>query len=204
MNARMRYPKLVPFHLTLVIYLCSLPSLVSAIYSYPHPSIYPPILSQSNINLNTTLLQPNQTTPHPNPLTSVPDLDCFNTTSHLAYSLDPEDCLKAIDLILHDPTGVMTPHAYSWHAREPGSLWIPVDWHDSRCQILLTTGVPDAVDEFRLVEVIVAAQRILDDCVPMSKTSLGGLSLVGNMKGLFVAVNGPAPDGASSGMGRMV
>ena len=39
-----------------------------------------------------------------------------------------------------------------------------------------------------------AAQRILDECVPISKTSLGGLALVGNMKGLFVAVNGPAPE----------
>jgi len=29
--------------------------------------------------------------------------------------------------------------------------------------------------------------------VPKSKTSLGGISLVGNMQGFFVAVNGPEP-----------
>ncbi|CAD6586282.1 MAG: hypothetical protein ASARMPREDX12_002321 [Alectoria sarmentosa] len=130
----------------------------------------------------------------PNPSPYVPNLDCFNTTSHLAFPVDPDDCLNAIDLLLHDPTGVMTPKTYSWHARKPGSFGLPADWHDGRCQILLTTGIPDAVDEFRLVEVIVAAQRILDECVPISKTSLGGLALVGNMKGLFVAVNGPAPE----------
>lgn len=51
------------------------------------------------------------------------------------------------------------------------------------------------MDEFRLVEVIVAAQRILEECVPISKAGLGGLMLVGNMKGFFVALNGPAPAG---------
>lgn len=98
----------------------------------------------------------------------------------------------------------MTLKTFSWHAREPGSFGIPADWHDGRCQILLTTGIPDAVDEFRLVEVIVVARRILDECVPVSKTSLGGLALVGNMKGLFVAVNGPRPEGMGGGIGRIV
>lgn len=60
------------------------------------------------------------------------------------------------------------------------------------------------MDEFRLVEVIVMAQRILDECVPISKTSLGGLALVGNMKGLFVAVNGPAPGGERTGAGSIM
>lgn len=194
----MRYWKPIPLFFTIFVYLCCLPSLVSTLHPYPHPSIYVQTLSQSSINLNTTLLQFNLTAPHPNPLPPIPDLDCFNTTSHLAFPVDPDDCQNAIDLLLHDPTGVMTPKTFSWHAREPGSFGIPADWHDGRCQILLTTGIPDAVDEFRLVDVIVVAQKILDECVPISKMSLGGLALVGNMKGLFVAVNGPAPgDGGS-------
>ena len=87
----------------------------------------------------------------------------------------------------------MTPRIFSWHGKVPGSIGIPADWRDGRCQILLTSGVEEAVDEFRLVDVIVAAQRILDMCVPISKMRLGGLALVGNMKGMFVAVNGPSP-----------
>ena len=59
------------------------------------------------------------------------------------------------------------------------------------------------MDQFRLVEVIVAARKILDDCVPISKTNLGGLTLVGNMKGLFVAVNGPAPERVGNGRVRV-
>ena len=84
------------------------------------------------------------------------------------------------------------------------------------------------MDEFRLVEVIVVAQRILDEwldfsnpislcsrhiaspkritltqrnttSVTISKTSLGGLALVGNMKGFFVALNGPEPEGVGEG-----
>ena len=98
------------------------------------------------------------------------------------------------------------------------------------------------MDEFRLVEVIVAAQRILDEwldfsnplflcsrhiestesrcsraspkritliqrnttSVPISKMSLGGLALVGNMKGFFVALNGPEPEGVGEGTESML
>ena len=84
----------------------------------------------------------------------------------------------------------MNVQTYSWHGKEPGSFGIPADWHDGHCQILLTAGIEGAVDEFRLVEVIIAAQRVLAECVPFSKTVLGGLALVGNMRGLFIAVNG--------------
>ncbi|KAL9073491.1 MAG: hypothetical protein Q9161_002912 [Pseudevernia consocians] len=191
----MRYPKAIPLYSTLLVHLCSLPSIASAGPTYPNPSISLPILSQPS---NLTFPNPN-----PNPSPPVPEVDCFNTTTQLAYPLDPDDCDNAIELLLHDPSGVMTPKTYSWHAREPGSFGIPADWHDGRCQILLTTGLQDAVDAFRLVEVIVAARRVLDDCVPISKTNLGGLALVGNMKGFFVAVNGPAPDGVGSARVRM-
>lgn len=96
---------------------------------------------------------------------------------------------------MHDPSGVMTSRTFSWHARVAGSFGIPASWVEGRCQILLTAGNPRAVDEFALVEVAVAARRVLDGCVPVSKTSLGGLALVGHMKGLFVAVNGPEDGG---------
>lgn len=94
----------------------------------------------------------------------------------------------------------MTKHTYSWHEHVPGTFGVPADWHDLGCQILLTTGLLDAVDTFSLVEVAVVAQRVMDECVPISKTGLGGLGLIGNRQGFFVAVNGPAPP---SGVGRV-
>lgn len=59
------------------------------------------------------------------------------------------------------------------------------------------------MDRFRLVDVIVEAKRILEECPPKSKMSLGGLALVGNMKGFFVALNGPGP-GVGNGNGTGV
>lgn len=96
---------------------------------------------------------------------------------------------------MHDPSGIMSTHTYSWHAEIPGSFGIPAEWRDYQCQITLTAGLPDAVDTFRLVDVAVVARKIMDECVPMSKIGLGGLGLVGHRQGLFVAVNGPAPPG---------
>lgn len=190
----MGYLNHVPIPSNLIICFYSFLSLVAALHSYPHPSIYPPLLLQSNIKLNATLPPSNLTTPNPIPPPHMARLDCFNATSQRAFPVDPDDCRNAIDLILRDPSGVMTSQTYSWHARIPGSFGVPADWHDGHCSILLTTGLLDAVDVFKLVEVIVVVQRILDECVPISKTSLGGLALVGNLQGFFVAVNGPEPE----------
>ena len=44
-------------------------------------------------------------------------------------------------------------------------------------------------DRFRLADVIIAAQKILAECPQISKHRLGGLALVGNKQGFFVAVN---------------
>ncbi len=98
----------------------------------------------------------------------------------------------------------MTLQPFSWHAHQAGSYGVPADWREGRCQVLLTTGYLNAVDEFRLVEVAVAARRILAECVPISKTRLGGLMLVGNRQGYFVAVNGPALEEEGREGGRVV
>ena len=97
----------------------------------------------------------------------------------------------------------MTEHTYSWHARAPHSFGVPAKWAVGQCVILLTTGRMDAVDEFRLVDVAVGARKVLDECVAVSKAGLGGLALVGNGKGYFVAVNGPGPEAVGRG-GRVV
>lgn len=49
-----------------------------------------------------------------------------------------------------------------------------------------------------IVPNVVHADSEMSQCVPISKTSLGGLALVGNLQGLFVALNGPAPEGVGS------
>ena len=56
---------------------------------------------------------------------------------------------------------------------------------------MLTSGADGAVDRFRLADVIVQAEVIIQTCPGMSKKALGGLALVGNGKSFFVVVNGP-------------
>lgn len=93
----------------------------------------------------------------------------------------------------------MDPRTYSWHARVPGSFGIPANWAVQGCEITLTTGILEAVDRFGLLDVVVVAQRILDECVAGQKYALGGLGLVGNQRGLFVTVNGPGLRGEERG-----
>lgn len=57
--------------------------------------------------------------------------------------------------------------------------------------MVLTSADDDATDTFRLADVIVKAERIIDECPPKSKKSLGGLATVGHGHSFFVAVNGP-------------
>ncbi|KAL6717659.1 hypothetical protein ACLMJK_005574 [Lecanora helva] len=59
------------------------------------------------------------------------------------------------------------------------------------CIIILTSGAETTTDTFRLVDVAVKAQQIIDECPWKSKKHLGGLALIGNRKHFFVAVNGP-------------
>lgn len=95
---------------------------------------------------------------------------------------------------------LMEARTYSWHARVPGTFGIPANWAVQGCEVVLTSGLVGAVDRFGLVEVVVVAQRVLDECVAGSKYALGGLGLVGNQRGLFVTVNGPGlPRGGGRG-----
>lgn len=199
-------------------------ALTFALPSSPRPSLHPSLLFHersvpvSNINVNSNALIIQNATLSEDPL-----VDCFKPGSELVFHIDPDDCDHAIDLLFHDPSGVMNKQTFSYHAvrifsfslallytplitppsQKQGGFGTPADWHNGRCQVLLTSGMPNVMDEFRLVDVIVAAQKILAECPRKSKTSLGGLTLVGNMKGFFVAVNGPEPVGLD-GMGGNV
>ena len=45
---------------------------------------------------------------------------------------------------------------------------------------------------FRYVDIVVAAQNVLDVCVPRSKLAFGGTEMIGD-RGFYVAVNGMQP-----------
>jgi hypothetical protein len=142
--------------LTPTFFFALVPSLLSALPSTPQPSLLLPNLATSNKPIPIPLIL-NLTLP-----SAYEAIDCFNATTELAYPLDPDDCEHAIEILFHDPSGVMTKQNFSYHS-EAGGFGTPADWHDGRCQILLTSGLQHAVDEFRLVDVIVAAQAIIKE-----------------------------------------
>lgn len=70
--------------------------------------------------------------------------------------------------------------------------------------MLLTAinNVRDVWDEFRLIDIIVAARKVLEVCVPTSKAGLGGMAEVGHGKGFWVSLNGhEAPEAMDGGSG---
>ena len=67
---------------------------------------------------------------------------------------------------------------------------------------MLLTAIHDignARDEFRLVDIILAVRKVLEACVPASKTGFGGLAEVGHRRGFFVSLNGHEAPGAMDG-----
>jgi len=127
-------------------------------------------------------------------------LECFNLTTPRSYPIDVSDCEFAIDAIFHDPVGVMEMTQFSHNPTHVGIYKIPAHWAVGRCLVLLTSADEMAVDTFRLVDVILKAQKIIEQCPPNSKRNLGGLATIGHRNGFFVAVNGPVDDDDESPM----
>lgn len=123
-----------------------------------------------------------------------PTLECFNLTTPRSYPVDTADCEFVIEAIYHDPAGVMTMTQFSHNPTHSGTYQIPAHWGIGQCLILLTSADETAVDTFRLADVIVKAQKIIDQCPPNSKKHLGGLATIGHRASFFVAVNGPIDD----------
>ncbi|KAK3168743.1 hypothetical protein OEA41_005191 [Lepraria neglecta] len=186
-----------------------LPSSLALVPRSSTPSLDPPGPPKSN-NSNTDIAIPPQPplppkppfpppSPHPPPLPTG-KIECFKPDQHLAFPLNLADCDNTIELILHDKAGPFTYQNWTRDGRG-GSHKIPEAWHVGRCQVLLTTAydVGDMRDELRLVDIIVAVRKVLEICVPASKTGLGGLAQVGHGKGFFVALNGHEAPGAMDG-----
>ena len=157
----------------------SLLSALQLVLSAPPPAHLP-----SPINASTT----------PTASNDEPVVLCLGTDTPEAFSVDLEDCETVLDLILHDETGVWNLQQFSPRSR-PGVHHVPTDWHHERCQVMINADSADAVDSFRLLDVMIKAQLIIEKCAMTSKQNLGGVTTVGYTGQFIVAVNGPEGDG---------
>lgn len=129
-----------------------------------------------------------------------PTMECFNLATPRCYPVNTPDCELVIEAIYHDPAGVMEMTQFSHNPAHTGTYRTPAHWAVGNCLILLTSANETAVDTFRLADVIVKAQKIIDQCPPNSKKSLGGLATIGHRASFFVAVNGLVDPGSTTAM----
>ena len=132
-------------------------------------------------------------------------LKCFDPGTERVQPVDPDHCRHVIELILHEPTGVMKKQLFGHKQNPPNPdiYEVPSVWRVGRCFILLTSQDESAVDEFRLVDVVERAELILRDCVAFSKRRLGGLATLG-LKTFFVTVDGPPNFAGEAGGNRTI
>ena len=79
----------------------------------------------------------------------------------------------------------------------PDDYQVPDYWAvqegESSCGIQLTSFVEEVPDFFSLSDVRQAADAIIRKCASDSKEGLGGITMLGRLKGFYVDVNGAAP-----------
>ncbi|KAL9099729.1 MAG: hypothetical protein Q9163_004818 [Psora crenata] len=125
-------------------------------------------------------------------------IHCFDPTEMKVVPVDLHLCALAIDNIIQrdGPEAFMKQQTFYFGPNPPETCHIvPDSWYVKRepgsCEVIVSTGAARAEDVFRLSDIAILAQVIVDKCAtPIAKQTLGGLGMVGNNKGFFVAVNG--------------
>ena len=115
-------------------------------------------------------------------------------------------CVQAIDLVItRDGLDMWRVKQHFYHAgitpsKRP-SHQVPDKWEvdigEDVCMIYLTSLSMKAEDDFTLLDVTIAAQKIINECTEGTKNGLGGYAFLGNDNSFFTAVNGEweGPDG---------
>ncbi|KAI4211177.1 MAG: hypothetical protein LQ351_005975 [Letrouitia transgressa] len=125
---------------------------------------------------------------------------CFHRTTHPEFlPLDPNSCSLVIEYIISTPRSNID----EWEFGPEGThhnFTIPKRWATSGCVIIIRNTRPHETDIFKVLDIAVAAQRIITRCKRESgKDFRGGTSSIGTsyLKGLAVGVAAPhlAPPG---------
>lgn len=119
-------------------------------------------------------------------------IDCFEPDRFDIPITNSEDCEFVInDIILHIPRPM---HTQTWGYNDSADidLTLPeyMSFYHGRCLVALGSWDKTEEERFRPVDVAIAAQRILQECVKEHKTALGGTTNIGDHGTEFYVVLG--------------
>ena len=123
---------------------------------------------------------------------------CFDPS--FVHSLQPaiaSDCNFIIDEIILRLPNVMREQSFGYTSAEDVNLSIRENgqWIYNQCVIFVRAIGMEGEDVFRYVDVVLAAKRIIEECIERSKYARGGTTGVGRLVATFyVTVGGLTPD----------
>lgn len=129
---------------------------------------------------------------------------CFPEGTERVKPVDPDMCQLALDSIipLDDPSMYMQEQTFFGGKNGPrGVQETPITWPAGDgvpyCEIVLT-GNPGAMEKFRLLDIALAADEVVNKCVGPSKDNIGGGTAIsevaGRGSGFTAFVNGRTAD----------
>ena len=124
-------------------------------------------------------------------------VDCFNPYSVKLQNADKEDCDFVInDIILRYPNP-MSEQTFGYGPSADFDLSLPENqkWIYGCCVIFVRNSVGTRTDTFRVVDVALAAHRIVKECIVGARYPIGGTADVGPIaNNFYVGVGGLSVD----------
>ncbi|CAF9940761.1 hypothetical protein IMSHALPRED_002159 [Imshaugia aleurites] len=149
-------------------------------------------LSTSTLVLHKTNLSGSVKAPPSYPVT------CFNPYTTKMRPPIGEDCQIVINQIILRYPNPMSPQTFGYSASADIDLSLPRNekWAFQNCVMFVRNMDKTRTDTFRIVDVALAAQRIITECVIGAKYPVGGTACVGTVADdFYVGVGGlPKPD----------
>ena len=131
-------------------------------------------------------------------LSTIYPVDCFHSSPYLEVTI-PADCDFIINEIILRLANPMQEQIFGFNESADVDLSLPEnqDWFHGQCIIAVGNRDLTESDTFRPVDVAMAAQRLLQECVIQSKAAVGGSVGIGLISKRFYVILGglvPAPE----------
>ena len=163
----------------------SISPISQANHGYPGGSTPP--LSLTNVRAGTSV-------------STIYPVDCFRSSEYLEVAI-ASDCEFIINEIILRLPNPMQEQSFGFNDSVDINLSLDENhsWYHGQCLISVGSRDHDNSDVFRPVDVAITAQRILQECVIMSKDAVGGSAGIGSiLKRFHVILGGLVPPPGSS------
>ena len=120
-------------------------------------------------------------------------VECFNPYSVRLKHVGKEDCEVVIDNIIMRFPNPMSPQTFGYGDSADIDLSLPENkhWIFGSCAIFVRNPIETRTDTFRMVDVAIAAHRIVTQCVIGARYQVGGTADVGRIAdNFYVGVGG--------------